>query len=141
MTAYTDTSFLVSLYVSDSKSHIADRLLQGASYFPLTPLHRAEWLHATGQNVFRGTITEVRSQELRALFERDAESGLWRDIAIPEQAFDLCADLARRYGSKIGMRTLDTLHVACAIELKAERFWTFDDRQEKLAKAAGLRTS
>jgi len=40
----------------------------------------------------------------------------------------------------LGMRTLDTLHVACAMELKAERFWTFDERQAKLARAKGLRT-
>jgi predicted nucleic acid-binding protein len=51
------------------------------------------------------------------------------------------ADLARRYGPKLGMRTLDTLRVACALELKAERFWTFDERQAKLAKAGGLKTS
>jgi hypothetical protein len=30
--------------------------------------------------------------------------------------------------------------VACALELKATAFWTFDDRQKKLAKAAGLKT-
>jgi len=39
------------------------------------------------------------------------------------------------------MRTLDTLHVACALELKAERFWTFDDRLAKLAKAQGMKNS
>ena len=59
---------------------------------------------------------------------------------MPENAFELCADLARGYGPKYGMRTLDTLHVACALELKAERFWTFDERQAKLAKAAGLKS-
>ena len=37
-------------------------------------------------------------------------------------------------------RTLDTLHVASALELKAEHFWTFDDRQAKLALAVGLKT-
>lgn len=58
---------------------------------------------------------------------------------MPEQAFDHCADLARRYGAKFGMRPLDSLHVACALELKAERFWTFDERQAKLAKAMGLK--
>ncbi len=66
-------------------------------------------------------------------------SGRWRPIAVPDHAFDLCADLARRYGSKLGVRTLDSLHVACALELKAERFWTFDERQGKLAKAEGLK--
>jgi predicted nucleic acid-binding protein len=39
------------------------------------------------------------------------------------------------------VRTLDSLHVACALELKAERFWTFDERQARLAEAVGLDTS
>jgi predicted nucleic acid-binding protein len=39
------------------------------------------------------------------------------------------------------VRTLDSLHVACALELKAERFWTFDDRQARLAEVVGLDTS
>jgi predicted nucleic acid-binding protein len=60
---------------------------------------------------------------------------------MPENAFELSADLARRHGPKLGMRTLDTLHVACAMELKVERFWTFDERQAKLAKAQGMKTS
>ena len=60
---------------------------------------------------------------------------------LAEHAFDLCADLARRYGAKLGMRTLDSLHVACALELNAERFWTFDERQAKLARAEGLKTA
>jgi len=39
------------------------------------------------------------------------------------------------------MATLDTLHVASALELGAERFWTFDERQAKLARAVGLKVS
>jgi predicted nucleic acid-binding protein len=139
LTAYTDTSFLVSLYLSDSNSRRADQMAREAGHFPLTPLQRAEWLHAMSQNVFRSVITGSRFQELRALFERDRESGLWRNTLMPEHALDLCAELALRYGSTFGMRTLDTLHVACALELKADRFWTFDERQAKLAKAAGLK--
>jgi len=60
---------------------------------------------------------------------------------MPEDAFELCAGLARRSGPKFGMRTLDTLHVACALEFKAKQFWTFGERQAKLAKAVGLKTS
>jgi predicted nucleic acid-binding protein len=62
-------------------------------------------------------------------------------VAIPDNAFEICAELGRRYASRLWMRTLDTLHVACALELKAERFWTLDERQKKLAKAQGLKTS
>jgi len=60
---------------------------------------------------------------------------------MPDQALELCSELGRRWGSKIGIRTLDSLHVACALELKADQFWTFDERQSKLAKAEGLKTS
>ena len=61
-------------------------------------------------------------------------------VDVPERAFELCAEMGRRHGPRLGVRTLDSLHVACAFELKAESFWTFDERQRKLAKAIGLRT-
>jgi hypothetical protein len=31
--------------------------------------------------------------------------------------------------------------VASALELKAERFWTFDERQKRLARTVGLKTA
>jgi predicted nucleic acid-binding protein len=101
----------------------------------------AEWDHAIGQHQFRGNLTAENGDRLNAQFTSDRTSGLWREVAVPDGAFDLCADLARRHASKIGMRTLDTLHVACALELKADEFWTFDERQAKLAKAQGMKTS
>jgi predicted nucleic acid-binding protein len=76
---------------------------------------------------------------MNARIEEHISAGRWISVPIPENAYDLCADLARRHGPKLGMKTLDTLHIACALELKAERFWTFDERQAKLAKAEGLR--
>jgi predicted nucleic acid-binding protein len=140
LTAYADTSFLVSLYLEDSHSRTADKMLQTLTECFLTPLHRAEWFHAIAQHVFRGALTETKAVELYSLFRQDTKTGPWREVALPEHALELCADLARRHGPTLGVRTLDSLHVACALELKAERFWTFDERQAKLAKAQGLRT-
>jgi predicted nucleic acid-binding protein len=77
---------------------------------------------------------------MNARLDDHRSAGQWLSIALPENAFDLCAELAHRYGPKLGVRTLDSLHIACAIELRAERFWTFDERQAKLAKAEGLKT-
>lgn len=62
-------------------------------------------------------------------------------MSFPSRAGETNIDLARRYGPTPGVRTLDSLHVACALELKAERFWTFDERQVRLARAAGLDTN
>lgn len=61
------------------------------------------------------------------------------ETPLPDRALEVCAELALRHAARLGVRTLDTLHVASALELKAEFFWTFDTRQEKLALAAGLK--
>ncbi len=47
--------------------------------------------------------------------------------------------LISRWTARLGTRTLDILHVAAALTLRADAFHTFDERQRKLAKAAGLR--
>jgi len=73
-------------------------------------------------------------------FEFDCRSGLLRMSGFPEAAWNANVDLARRFTSTLGVRTLDSLHVACALELGAEKFWTFDERQAKLARAVGLDT-
>jgi predicted nucleic acid-binding protein len=78
---------------------------------------------------------------MNGIIEEHVAAGRWNLEPMPEDAFEVCAELANRYGPELGMKTLDALHVACALELKAERFWTFDERQTKLAKAAGLRAS
>ena len=62
-------------------------------------------------------------------------------MGFPSRAWETSIELARRHGPTLGVRTLDSLHVACALELRAERFWTFDERQMKLADAVGLDTS
>jgi predicted nucleic acid-binding protein len=137
--AYADTSVLVSPYVQDSHSAVADKLLMSADHVLLTPFHLAEWAHAIAQHVFRRVMPLSQAELLTRQFHADRASGFWLEVAIPEHAFDFCADLARRYGPQFGMRTLDTLHVACALELKAERFWTFDEQQAGLAKAQGMK--
>jgi len=104
-----------------------------------TPLHSAECSHAIAKQVFYRKISQAEADAVFDTVKHDRADGLWLETAMPENAFEVCADLGRRYGSKLGTRTLDSLHVACALELRAERFWTFDERQARLAKAAGLK--
>jgi len=139
LSIYADSSFLVSLYVTDQHSSLSRQRVLTVPGLWLTPLHRAEWAHAIGQHVFRGILSPNQANQLHHQLEEDKSTGVWVQIDIPENALEVCADLARRYGPKLGIRTLDGLHVAVALELQAEGFWTFDDRQLKLAKAAGLR--
>ncbi|HXZ39420.1 MAG TPA: type II toxin-antitoxin system VapC family toxin [Terriglobales bacterium] len=138
---YADTSFLVSLYVWDTHSLAARELMKPSPRVWFTPFHFTECFHAIAQQVFLGKIHRDQAEAAYKDLNHDLAAGLWAEVAVPEQVFTVSADLARRHGPKLGVRTLDSLHVACALELKAERFWTFDERQAKLARAEGLKTS
>jgi len=141
LSIYVDTSFLVSLYIPDRHSPAAERQMASNPVVWLTPLHVAEWTHAVEQQVFRKAASRTEADQAHERFRQHRESALWMEVVVPETAFAVGAKLARRYGARLGLRTLDTLHVASALELKAARFWTFDERQERLARAAGLKTS
>jgi predicted nucleic acid-binding protein len=56
----------------------------------------------------------------------------WADV------FATAESLSTTHGASTLCRTLDTLHVALAIELGAAEFCTFDHRQSIMAAAAGL---
>jgi predicted nucleic acid-binding protein len=107
----------------------------------LTSLHRAEWTHTIAQHVFRGVLSHEDASRFYIAFEADREANVWADISFPDAAYETATELARKHGPQIPMRTLDTLHVACALELGAREFWTFDERQKRLAKTVGLSTS
>lgn len=130
----------MSLYLRDTHSSAAIELAESHPRLWLTPLHIAECFHAFAQQVFFGKIAASVAERLCDQLNRDRADNLWLESPIPERAFDVSADLARRYGPRLGVRTLDSLHVACALELKVNRFWTFDERQAKLAKAERLKS-
>ena len=138
---YVDSSFLVPLYVQDQHSAEARRLMDSKPDVWLTPLNIAEFSHAIGQQVFLGKISPLQSDRVRNNFASDQAARLWLEAGMPEQAFERCSELGRRHAPRLGIRSLDSLHVACALELNAEQFWTFDERQAKVARAEGLKTN
>jgi predicted nucleic acid-binding protein len=106
----------------------------------MTPLNRSEVANAIHRYVFRGAVSPVHALAAWTHFEQDRANGIWTEIALPEKTWETSIALARKHGPTLGVRTLDSLHVACALELKAQKFWTFNDRQARLAEAVGLDT-
>lgn len=138
---YADSSFFVSLHVTDRYSPDAwQRMSAGPSVW-ITPLNRAEFAHAVFAHVFWKKATLTQAQNALTDFDHDIETGIFEAIDLPAGTFAQSATLAKRFGPSLGLRTLDSLHVACALELRAQKFWTFDERQAKLAEAAGLDTT
>lgn len=140
MSIYADSSFFVALYLADRRLAQAQRLRAQHARVWLTPLHRVELAHSVAQQVHMKKVSAAQAQEVLANFQRDRESRVWTEVSLPERALDRCIQLVQQYSVRVPMATLDTLHVASALELGAERFWTFDERQAKLARAVGLRT-
>ena len=140
MSVYADTSVLVSIYLTEPNSSEAQRWLIPETALWLTPLHVAEWTHAIEQHVYRKQLLPEEARGLHRIFKQHRESGSWKEVPLPESVYIHCVELARRHCGRLGMRTLDTLHVASALELGSTEFWTFDDRQAALAKAEGIPT-
>ena len=138
MIVYPDSSFLMSGYLMDRHSPAVIQRMAMQPKVLVTPFHRAEMANAIYQQVFRQTISNPQAQLAFANFEQDCAAGIWVLTDLPRTAFASCVELARRQVGILGSRTLDTLHVAAALELKADRFWTFDERQAKMAEAVGL---
>jgi len=135
---YADTSVFVSFYLPEARTAEVQKRVAEKSGLWATPLHRAEWAHAVAQHVFLKFISLREAGEVSEAFASDCQMGVWSLTDLPETAFEVCTMLARRYGARLPIRTLDSLHVAAALELGADRFWTYDLRQAKLARAAGL---
>jgi predicted nucleic acid-binding protein len=138
LTIYADSSFFVSLHIVDRHSPEVWRRMHSNPALYLTPIHRIEFAHAAYLHVFWKKATALEAQNAVSAFDEDCANGIWTLVAVPESAYMRSVELAARYTPSIGVRSLDSLHVACALELGADKFWTFDDRQKQLAEAVGL---
>ena len=138
---YVDPSALLKLYIHQPQSFAMSAWrarTRGA--LPVTHHARAEVVNGICLAAFRRDISPGALRDALASFDEDFAAGryvhadlLWRS------ALRRAAELSREYTPQIGCRTLDVLHVACALELAMPSFLTFDARQRRLARSAGLK--
>lgn len=152
MIPYADTNFYTRVYLQLPESAEADLLLSGAKErqaapLPLTWLHRVEILNAFQLHVFQGHdagqsyVSAQQAALAHGNFRNDAQKAVFlRSVVIPdvelEKQFE---ELSLRRTARHGFRTYDLLHVASAILLGCDTFWSFDARATHLAKLEGLR--
>jgi predicted nucleic acid-binding protein len=139
MNVYADSSFFVPLYLHDARTpEVLRRIGKGPKIW-LTDFHELEFSHAIEQKIHRGEINRTTAERIYQHLDGDRKTGLWLRAPFSPEVFHKGTQLAHRWVSVLGGRTLDTLHVAWALDLGAREFWTFDERQAKLAKAVGLK--
>jgi predicted nucleic acid-binding protein len=154
MTPYADTNFLTRLYLKlpgTSDALLAmDRLKKsGKSALPLSWHHRLEIVNAfqllafaSAKSPHQPRVTSEQAAVAQADFRADlSQAAFFREapLAMNELAHRF-EELALRYTATQGFRTYDLLHVASALLLKCDTFWTFDTKAAKLAALEGLKT-
>lgn len=138
---YVDPSALARLYIHQegSREMIAWRVkVRG----PVTVTHhgRTEIINAICRAAFLSQIDQEGLAEALADFDSDFTSGHLRQADILwRAALNRAMELSQEYTPKLGTRSPDVLHVACALELKLTHFLTFDLRQRKLAETVNLK--
>lgn len=142
MKFYADTSFLASLYLRDANSPAA--LAWSRRHRPtlaFTSLHRHELRNAVWLAVFRGLIGESVARGVLADIEKDAGEG--RLDAFSLDWSDACREaerIADAHTARLGLRSLDLLHLGAARSMGARTLLSFDQRQLAAARAAGFQT-
>ncbi len=138
---YADPSALLKLYVHQPES-VAMNAWRARTKGALAVTHhgRVEIINGICLAAFRRDITAEALSDSLSSFEEDFAEGryiqadlLWR------AALRRAGELSRVHTPALGCRSLDVLHVASALELGLRTFVTFDQRQQKLARAAGLK--
>lgn len=137
---YFDTGALVKLYIVEQGSEFVQNVARRVGAIGINPLQETELRNAILAAEGRRTISRQAARRSLDNFEEDLQTGAFFRES-PEWAWIYRrADLiAKQYTPRFLCRTLDILHVAAAEFAGADRIITGDQRQQKLARAAGLK--
>ncbi len=154
MKVYADTNIFTNLWVdlthTDEAMGMLLKVREQGLVLPVTRLLRMELTNALQRLIYEarnGTqgicISPESALAARGSFDDELAKGEgleWRHV--PDDTLELAFEtLAYRHTAKEGFRTYDILHVASALLLGCDTFWSFDARAKQLAKLEGLKTN
>jgi hypothetical protein len=97
LTAYADTSFLISLYSLDLRSHPAAKLMRQAPPPTfITPLAELELINALQLRVFRREITPDKARAATDLFIGDVQARVFTLRALTVDIFERAKQIRER---------------------------------------------
>ena len=144
---YADSSFIVRLVTSDlgSEEVMAQFRQLRRPQLAFSSFLSLEVTNALNLQILaRKTSTPSREKsaqvaQLTAAASR-LEKMVERKLLVPvshdwEESLRIAKELSNKYTPLLGTRTLDLIHLAAAIVLKAELFLTCDKKQARVAKA------
>jgi hypothetical protein len=141
---YADPSFLFSLYAWDENTKAASAAFSKEQRRPIffTPWQRFELRNAvrlaSGRLMRSGLPLLFQTGNVFKAVQEDIKAGRL-EHAEPDwrETLRLAEELSDAHTEQIGSASVDVWHVAAAVLLGADIFWTFDGTQQKLASKCG----
>lgn len=128
-----DSSVFAMRYIQESGSDLLDLFLQDASQLGLCVILIPEIVSAFNRRVREGLLTEKAYRKARKQLLADVY-----DASVLQITPSVVARSIRLLENNV-LRGMGALHVACALEWKADLFITSDRRQLNAAADSGLK--
>jgi len=137
---YADTSFLVSLMVSDANSARArDAMSLIRQPLGVSALGRLEFRTAVLQRVALGKLDISFASVIQRAFEKRFENGEFIDLIEGDRkVWEAAHGVAMRNTVALKLRSLDVWHLGYALTAGAIKICTFDYRMGRAAEAEGI---
>ncbi len=137
MTAYIDTSVLVTLYIPEKKSGVANKYLE--DYIGvINSFCYLEFLSAVNKKILSKSISSATGYTVVDKLKSDIKNKSYMFISF--SASDLVSAKEHFYQNlgKYSLRTVDLIHITTAINNNCDKFATSDKKQALAAKKLGL---
>ncbi len=134
MKMFFDASAFAKRYVEEEGSDMVEELCRGADALALSVICVPEIISALNRRVREGSLSRIQYREAKACLSAEV-AGITIVNLVPAVVVDAIKVLETN-----AVRAMDALHVACALQWKAELFVSSDERQLSAAKRAKLRT-
>jgi len=136
---YLDTSAFLKLYFKEHGSEAVQQLIASQRHpLPVWEIQQMEMVNAMRLKVFWKEISLAEAERQISLFKDRRRRGLYYQAEIDRLELSETFERLSLQTVRNGGRTLDILHVACALVLGASHFLTFDAKQRLVARESGL---
>jgi uncharacterized protein len=134
---YLDTSSLVKVFHKESDSDKIIKILPNYQSIYLFELTKIEFASALWKKVNNRELTEIEAKVGIRFFENDYPKFNW--VIIDREIIRSAKELVTKY-REMGLRTLDSIQLACAVSLKDEtdNFVTSNKILKKIMEMEGL---
>jgi predicted nucleic acid-binding protein len=133
MRTFFDSSAFAKRYIEEPGSDKVEKICSQATMLGVSSICLPEIISALCRLRWRSTITEDQYENAKQALLKDLEDALICNItpSVIRQSIHVLETNR--------VRTLDALHIGCALEWKAELFVSSDIRQISAARKTGLK--